>query len=169
MSFLNIPKGLIYCNMKRDNELNQRIAQRNIPSKNLEPSFSPRPVPTKYTLFPTSLSCKSYSNCSENYNIYETSNPGNAVAPWSGFAANVNEESILRNQIKNLSNDDKDVFVPDSSSELYNVKIISKPEIQPFPNLFHEQSFNTFNPNTLNVGKDIFNNYTRQQLYDNCN
>lgn len=168
MSFLNIPKGLIYCNMKRDNELNERLVQRNIPSKNLEPSFSPRPVPTKYTLFPTSLACKNYSVCYEKYNIYDTFNPGNAKAPWSGYASNVNEESILRNQINQLSKDDKNTFIPDSSGELYNVKVVSKPEIQPFPNLFQNQNFHSFNPNTLNIGKEIFNNCTRQQLYDKC-
>ena len=100
-NFLNVPKGIIYCNQKRDNELNQRLVKRNVPSKTLEPAFSPRPVPTKYTHFPTSLLCRNkFNNCNyENFNVYNTFYPGTANAPWSGFANNINEESILRNQI----------------------------------------------------------------------
>ena len=40
------------CNNDRDNELNRRLMERNIPSAPLQPQFSQRPVPTKYALLP---------------------------------------------------------------------------------------------------------------------
>jgi hypothetical protein len=36
-----------------------------------------------------------------------------------------------------------------------------------FPNLFAEPEMETFNPNTVNVGKNFFENNTRVQLKDN--
>ena len=35
---------------------------------------------------------------------------------------------------------------------------------QPFPDLFTEQAFNNFNPNSCNIGGNVFSNCTRQQL-----
>ena len=47
-----LPDGVYYCQQERTQQLNERIANRNIPSAFLEPQFPPRPVPTKYTLLP---------------------------------------------------------------------------------------------------------------------
>ena len=47
-----LPHDLYICNIKRDEELSNRIAERNIPSAYLEPQFSQRPVSTKYALLP---------------------------------------------------------------------------------------------------------------------
>ena len=48
--------------------------------------------------------------------------------------------------------------VPQSSQQLN----------QPFPDLFNKPDLAPFNPNTLNVGKAIFNNCTRVEMLDNC-
>ena len=57
---------------------------------------------------------------------------------------------------------------PSSDSELYNVKVVSRPVNQPHPDLFHEQEFKPFNPNVISGGKQIFNNSTRLQMLDSC-
>ena len=64
-----VVNGAYICNIARDNELNIRIAERNIPSKPLEPAFSLRPISTKYTLMPTVDEYKEHSVPIRNYNI----------------------------------------------------------------------------------------------------
>ena len=41
-----VVNGLYYCNLDRNLELDNRIYERNIPSAQLQPSFSIRPVST---------------------------------------------------------------------------------------------------------------------------
>ena len=95
-----IVDGVYYCGINRTQELNSRIAERNIPSSYLQPQFSMRPVSTKYALLPivdrrakSSVPIKTTTT----YNPKVTFNPGTAVAPWSGFVSNINKESELRN------------------------------------------------------------------------
>jgi hypothetical protein len=100
------------------------------------------------------------------YSQEQIFNPGTA-APWSGYASNVNVESDLRNQIFALQKCSQAVYVPSSSSDLYQFGFkTTKQEVQPFPNLFANEQFNQFNPNPENVGHDVFYNSTRQQLKD---
>jgi hypothetical protein len=74
----------------------------------------------------------------------------------------VNLESELRNQIYALQSCSQAVYVPDSSSDLYNPMIHNnKPENEL---LFKKEHFDKFNPNTENLGYLKFNNCTRQQL-----
>ena len=40
------------CGIDRDVEISNRIAERNVPSRPLQPQFSQRPVSTKYALMP---------------------------------------------------------------------------------------------------------------------
>ena len=84
--------GIYYCNQERTNELSRRMASRNIPSAPLQPQYAVRPVSTKYDMMSivdrrpkSSVPLKSYPV----YNIESTFNPGSAVAPWSGFATEV--------------------------------------------------------------------------------
>ena len=44
--------GVYYCNNERVDELNERIASRNIPSQKLQAQFDVRPVSTKYAMMP---------------------------------------------------------------------------------------------------------------------
>ena len=93
--------GVYYCGIERTQQLNSRIAERNIPSGPLQPQFSLRPVSTKYALLPI-VDRQPKSNVPiktlPTYNPAITFNPGSAFAPWSGFSTNINEESKLRNQ-----------------------------------------------------------------------
>lgn len=159
--------GYLRCNFNRVDEINERISNRNIPSSSLQPQYGIRPVSTKYGYMQvldqyknTNVPLHSY----KPYNINNVFNPGNANAPWSGYSNNVNTESTLRNQFFALQNCEQSSFIPSSKSDLYETKIDYKPVEQTHPLLFKNQEFSPFNPNTLNTGKQIFNNNTRVEL-----
>jgi len=148
----------------------KRIFTRNLPSAPIQPYFNVRPASTKYTIMPIVEPRKSVNVPLQQYpsfNIQQTFNPGNDMAPWSGFASNVNVESELRNQVFALQYSDQSIYVPSSHSDLYKVNVhTSKPQSQTFPKLFQKEIYNNFNPNTEDVGKGTFYNHTRQQLKD---
>ena len=162
--------GLYYCNMNRTNELNERISSRNVPSNPLQPQFSCRPVSTKYEILPIfdrrQLPTVAIQR-QPTFNMATTFNPGTAYGPWSGFAANVNDESTLRNQFFAIQKNPEAYYVPSSTSDMYQVHVNKGAQLnQPFPNLFRKQQFEKFNPNECDIGKNIFDNFTRQQVKD---
>ena len=159
--------GLYECNQQRTEELNERISERNIPSSVLQPQFGIRPVSTKYAMMPIvdrRPVPKVPINPAPMYDISTTFNPGTAVAPWSGFATSVNDESRLRNQFFALQKSPQSDYVPSTESDLYNTLITYRPVDQPFPGLFTEEKFSHFNPNVCNLGNNLFDNCTRVQL-----
>ena len=119
-----VAKGVLLCNIEKNQELNDRLYARNIPSQPLQPEFSMRPTPTKYSLFPmvdlNSQDNKVKMNPYETYSPEKVFNPGNASAPWSGFSSSINTESQLRNQFFALQSCDQAKYIPPSTSELYN-------------------------------------------------
>ncbi len=162
-----VVNGLYYCNIDKDNELNQRLAERNVPSGPLQPQFSMRPVSTKYALMPIvdrrpkpTVEVQSFPN----YSVGTTFNPGDSQGPWSGFASNVDVDSTLRNQFFALQKCEQPNFIPSSDSDMYHVTAVGRQEEQQCPGLFKEERFSDFNPNTCDVGKDIWGNNTRVQL-----
>jgi len=162
-----IIEGVYYNNIERYQTLNDRIANRNIPSETLQSVYSSRPVSTKYSKMSiidqykeTTVPFVSVSS----YNVGKIFNPGNAQAPWNGYANNVDVETVLRNQTFALQKGDRATYVPSSNSDLYNLDVVGRNEQQPFPGLFSLQVLEPFNPNTYNLGHDVFNNSTRQQL-----
>ena len=98
------------------------------------------------------------------YNPEKVFNPGNTRSPWSGYASAVNVESELRNQIYALQSCSQAVYVPSSQSDLYVERFHPTPLSGNNGLLFKEEKFEQFNPNTENIGRGLFNNYTRQQL-----
>ena len=167
-----LPHDLYICNIKRDEELSKRIAERNIPSSYLEPQFSQRPVSTKYALLPI-VDRRKIPNVpidiTPTYNVNQIFNPGNTVSPWSGFASNINIDSKLRNQFFALQKCEQSNYVHSSNSDMYHVNVSGRQEVQPFPGLFKKETFDKFNPNTCDLGKSTFNNSTRVQLLQMCN
>jgi hypothetical protein len=162
--FYGVPDGLYLCQFERQAEINDRISSRNVPSSPLQPFYYQVPVSTKYGYMPILDQRKPPTVPLNNYPVYSphtTFNPGNNMAPWSGFANNVNVESSLRRQFFGLQDCEQAEYVPSSSSDLYNVYVPPKPEKQPFPNLFKKESFDPFNPNPNNLGNNFFNNFTR--------
>lgn len=164
-------QGCQLCNLDRNVELDDRIAERNIPSAPLQPNFSIRPVSTKYAILPiydrrapTNVPIQKFPT----YNVGQTFNPGTAQAPWSGFASNINVESSLRNQFFALQDCEQSTYIPNSTSDLYQVAVPKSSNT--LPNQFHllqkQEQFARFNPNTCNLGRGLFMNHTRQQLKD---
>ena len=162
-----VTDGIYYCGLERTQELSDRMAVRNVPSTPLQPQFSIRPVSTKYALLPI-LDRRAPTTVpitrQPTYNIGQTFNPGSAQAPWAGFAANVNNESQLRNQFFALQRCEQSNYVPSTNSDMYQVAVSGRQETQPYPGLFAEPHLEPFNPNTCNIGKHLFDNCTRVQL-----
>ena len=121
--------GIMYCNQVKDEVMNNRIAMRNVPSSPLQPYLDIRGVPTKYNHLqvvdreqPVSVPLKQ----EPVYNIAKTFNPGTAPAPWSGFAANIDVYSILRNQFFAIQACPQAAYIPGSSSDLYKSNLPNK-------------------------------------------
>jgi hypothetical protein len=153
----------------RTEELNNRMAQRNIPSGALQPQFDIRPVSTKYATMPMADQ-RAFATVPIQkqpiYSIANTFNPGSAQAPWGGFAENINDESRLRNQFFALQRGaGQACYIPAKSSDMYvaNVPRTAEQVIQPFPDLFNKPQFDPFNPCLQNTGDNFFENCTRQQ------
>ena len=113
---------ILFCNEDRIEEINDRIFNRNIPSQSLQPEFSLRPSPTQRTIFP--IVNPSLNSCVKLkefpiFNIEKVFNPGNAQAPWSGFANNIDVNSSLRNQFFALQKAPQSKFIPSTNSSLY--------------------------------------------------
>jgi hypothetical protein len=163
---------------------NDKLFNRNVPSRNLQPYFNVAPVCTKYSVLPILDVRKTPTEHLHNYSIYNsnnTFNPGTRTAPWSGYSSKVNDESILRNQIYGLQHCSQATYVPSSGSDLYvsNVTNNNGPNnnnapnnnasnnVQPFPLLFREEQFNNnvkIDANQHDKSHTFFGNHTRQQL-----
>ena len=159
------------CNSKIHEQTNTRIYDRNLPSQMLQPYIDVRPVMTKYSYFPIVDPRKELSvtlNQMPTYNVNKVFNPGNDTAPWSGYASNVNLESELRNQVYALQKCSQSVYVPSSTSDLYEYKFKAKQQHNPHDLLFQTNSFDAFNPNPAPsiCGSSIFYNNTRCQVRD---
>jgi len=156
----------------RNNEINSRIYDRNLPSQLIQPYISVRPVMTKYSILPIVDPRKQNSVKMEimpTYNLEKVFNPGNTTSPWSGYSSNVNVESDLKGQIFALQKCDQSVYVPNSNSDLYNYSF--KPSIvstrhNPHSLLFKEERYNEFNPIPENTHISLFNTATRNQIQD---
>lgn len=155
------------------NEMNAKIYDRNIPSAQIQPYLNVRPVMTKYSLMPVIDPRKKMNEPMVQQPVYNTNevfNPGNRKSPWSGYASNINTETELRNQIFALQKSDNAVYVPQSTSDLYNYSFNTKrqngndADANNHPLLFNHEQFNNFDPTPNNIHLGIFNNYTRTQL-----
>ena len=148
------------------NTMNAKIYDRNLPSQMLQPYLSVRPVMTKYSFMPIVDPRKELSVKLEQQPTYNSSavfNPGNAVAPWSGYSSGVNLESELRGQIFALQKCNQAVYVPNSNSDLYTHSFTpanAEPNVS-HELLFKKEHFCEFNPLPKNVNIGLFNNSTR--------
>ena len=159
--------GLYQCQESRVEDLNKRIYSRNKPSGPLQKTFSPRPVPTRYVKMPI-VDCRKPANVfiknNGIYTPYKTFNPGDAQAPWGGFATAIDQDSRLKNIFFPLQNCPQRYFIPNSDSDLYKYEIAVKSSEMKHNLLFKKENFEAFNPNKCDLGKKLFNNYTRHQV-----
>ena len=165
------------------NRMNACLYERNVPSAMLQPYLSLRSVSTKYELFPIVDYRPSSSvrlAVAPTYNTTNVFYQGDAVAPWSGFASDIDTESILRNQIHKLQRCNASDYVPSSHSDLYtsymgppqrqqnqqNQQNQQRQQTGEANDLFSTPKFDQFNPisSTPNAGALKFNNPTRQQI-----
>lgn len=159
------------CVQQIHNQTNHRIYDRNIPSQMLQPYIDVRPVLTKYSYFPIvdpRRPVKVPLQQMPTFNISQTFNPGNATAPWSGFATNINTESELRNQIYALQKCSQAVYVPSSRSDLYQYNFKTPTQQNPHQLLSQSEYFLPFDPNPDKsvCGTSMFYNNTRCQVKD---
>ena len=161
-----IVEGLYTCQQDRNQQLNERISSRNIPSSQLQMQFSSRPVSTKYATMPIvnpRTKAKVPINIQPTYQTTQVFNPGSS-APWAGFPTKIDDESKLRNQFFALQKCEQAEYVPSSTSDLYEVAVTSRPVLQPYPGLFQTEDLSEFNTNPCNLGKELLYNHTRQQV-----
>lgn len=154
--------------LERQMITSMRTFERIIPSQPLQPYLDARPASTKYSLLPI-VDPRKEINVPliqrATYNQENVYNSGNS-APWCGYASNVNNESLLRNQVYALQKCSQSVYIPSSKSDLYIHKTTnSYPVAQPHKNLFRDDTFSkkTFQHKN-HIGYALFNNPTRQQL-----
>lgn len=160
--------GRYYCNQNRTTELSNRMADRNKPNQHMQMFFGNRPVQTRQVHMPM-LDCRKPSNVGVDllpvYNNL-THFAGGSSLPFNGYQENVDVESKLKNIIFPLQKAAQSKYIPDSTSDMYcNYYLTANNGDMPMPHklINKKEKFNHFNPNTLNVGNNLFYNNTRVQ------
>ncbi len=166
-----VHQGVQYGQNERVDELNNRISSRFVSDSPLEPNFDPRPVSTKYAVFPVINRRKMVDEPSIPYPAYHQHinfTPASSRGPSAGYRSNVDVENSLRNQEYALQHGaEQNVYVPASTSDLYRTTVVSSPSVQPYPRLFEQHQFSAMpHPNVENsiIGREQFYNHTRTQL-----
>ena len=141
--------------MIRDNELNIRLNERNIPTQSLKPNFDFRPQPTKYTDFQiidndveSNVPLLNYSKSGFN--------PGNR-GPTDDFFNKIDLESSLRNQFMALQRNSQSIYVPKLNSDLYVNPMNYSKEYSTFKATYERPICKKLDPN-------LFHNSTRYYL-----
>jgi len=150
--------------------INKRITERYKPDSQLQPNFDPRPVSTKYALFPIIDRRTEPGVMKHKYDSYLPSsnfNPGNRGAPVNGFLDNICVESELRgNNYKLTGGDLGHKYIPSRDGPLYKNQV-GNPLEKPDPKhnlLFKQNTYVQTNSVDPSIGRDIFHNNTRVQL-----
>jgi hypothetical protein len=169
----NSKNDIVYNNQERLDEIDNRIFERNLPSKDLTTVYDPRPSHTRRSFLPI-VDNQAFQSVKPNlvYNQQSQFNPGTS-APFSGYATFIDNENRLKNLFAPLQKGGgQGLFIPSSSSDLYNMKLneqqtdnIQNNNVDNKHNLLFKSynNFNTYNPNVNGLGFETFNNHTRQQ------
>ncbi len=164
--------GVVYGQNDRVDELNSRIVNRQFSDKPLAPNFSSRPIGSKYSRFalvdrraPT----EEQIVVMDLHHLQTNFSPATQRGPPATMLQNIDTESALRNQnVAYQRRALQSVWVPDSSSDMYNVHVPSTPGPNPHPALFRHPPVageqRERDVRGMNIGKDLFNNSTRTQL-----
>lgn len=180
------PDYLYYGQFERTDDIDKRIYERTLATDiKLRPNFDPRPVDTRHILYPIVPSIsrqseevsKTTTKTSQipireylEYDITKVFSPIQSKAPIEGYLHNVNTESSLRNQFFGIQHGAiQSVYIPSSNSDLYRptVPFHHNEVVQPFPLLFEKDTYTTTGNNQIynsSIGKNIFNNATKQQM-----
>lgn len=162
--------GIMYGQNERVDELNTRIYDRFRPDNILQANLNVRPTSTKYSLFPI-IDLRKQNSVdlapALDYSIEAGFVPPAARGPTVGYTDNVHIESQLRNQFFALQKGaDQGIYVPSSNSDLYRISMAnpSNPEVQPYPELFSQNTFKNNRTLVPGIGGDLLFNNTRTQL-----
>ncbi len=133
-------EDIIIEDTKSIDELNTRIHSRHFSDRSIQPYFTPRPTPTKYSRFPmierraaTSVSIRREAT----HDVANNFNPSTRPYDFRSYLANYEDEASLRQPINRLQDDS--VYLPSSKSDLYNVTLpvcATRNEPQTHPLLF---------------------------------
>ena len=161
---------ILLCNRRRLEELNERIYKRNLTSSSMPMHESFRSAPTRQTHMPILDHKKPNTErlLNNNFDINTMYTPADSL-PTQSYRNNVDVETKLRGAVTPMQKCDKAVFVPNSNSDLYNSDYLTNQDKNDPPSsslLFKNERFDNFNPNTCNLGFQLFNNHTRNQLRD---
>ena len=155
-----------YCQQERTTQLSDRMYKRNLASGSLAPHILARSVSTRLETMPMMDCRKVAPTLLANYPMYDSMkvfHPGSS-GPYSGYCENVDIETHLRNTIHPLQKAAQSKHIPDSSSDLFNTKHFRQTHgVNPNDLLQMPEKFDAFNPNKCNLGKNLFDNHTRQQ------
>jgi hypothetical protein len=151
-------------------EINNKIYQRFVPSHSLPPNLSVYSVPTKYVKLgrtdkqPVQNTTQyNYTNYNSNTMFCPTLKNGN----YQGYSNHIHLESELRNQFVALQKCDASEYIPNYKSNLYNYSTPSNnKDTQPFEYLFNTAIYMPFQPILTEYNESLFCNHTRQQLKD---
>lgn len=166
-------RGVFIKNDERLEELNNRIYNRNVPSHTVTQTFDPRPTNTRQQLYPMYVSKNMEGNMNtydiqyfHNKNISESNgfNPGKG--PYVTYANNIDKETQLQDRFMVKQKwTPQTKYIPNSDSDLYKTQVYSSKYIENPHKLLNEQPyFAPFNPNIKQIGTDVFNNHTRNQI-----
>lgn len=157
-----------YCQMNRNQELSNRMYERNIPSHQMGQAYFARPVDTYATIFPM-LDCHKPATVVKAkfppYCQQKVFNPGSG-APYDGYSKNVDVESALHNSFHPRQKCVQGKYIPSSKSDMFNSNYLvptTKPVEMTNQLLFKQEEFSPFNPNQCNLGHKMFYNHIRQQ------
>jgi hypothetical protein len=109
--------------MDYEDELNNRLEKRYVPSTQLKPLFDFRPSSTKYTTFPMLEKPIQMNESLKQYQEYSQKvfNPGQR-APVDYYMKSIDTESTLRSQFMALQKSTQSVYVPELTSDLYSAQ-----------------------------------------------
>tara|TARA_B100000035_G_scaffold305751_1_gene306963 strand:+ start:3423 stop:3968 length:546 start_codon:yes stop_codon:yes gene_type:complete len=169
---INTPQQLFLKKQTAVDDINNRMTNRNYPDVPLQPNYNPRPISTKYALFPMYNGRKPMHETHMKYPSFQTNSnfyPGTQNGPVQGFTDNIDLETILRNQTTRLQHGaSQGIYIPSSNSDLYNVQL-SEPSVkqqQPHPGLFKKEQYEAKSETNFHpeIGNNMFSNHTRTQL-----
>lgn len=153
-----------YQDDERNDQLNRRLYNRNVPGQAMNISTDPRPQSTKYTFLPSISNEPPLPNLYPLYDAKNDYNPG-TKSPFSGYAVNVDDESKIQNIfMPNQKYAPQAYYIPSSKSELYNPPSFIDQPTNKHALLQNEMQFNFHNPDkrSINDNSFLFQTHTRQ-------
>ena len=167
-----VTNGCYVGQQDRVDELNTRIQSRQFTDVPLSPNYDPRPVPTKYALFPIIDRRKPIQEMKKSYPEYSVQHfsPMTRNGPSSTYFRNIDTETVLRNQTVALQHGaDQGVYVPSTNSDLYREMDFLSTNRATMPpvhrDLFLQSKIKMSTPIiSPRIGKETFYNHTRTQL-----